>query len=164
MAAPTAGISLLHGGHEVPKILRMSSHRRVGNWVDRGEAPEAKIARVLSYSLGRDPADTNLAEWSVALRAMVEADANEVQVATYLGTLPGSDTWPGSTRRLLAIAIWHIAKSGLVRDTALRRIAELLPGGPPTESLSQFLERAISNAPDRQQYQPPPGAPKPPRR
>ena len=139
----------------------MTKRRKASNWVDRGEPPEGKILRVLSYQCGRDPADPELLQWASVVRGMVEADASEVQLASYLQTLQGADGWPASTRRLLAVALWHIGKSGLLRDAASRRIAELLAHAAPTESLGEFLVRAVGNAPTREQYQPPPGAPRP---
>lgn len=142
----------------------MTKRRKASNWVDRGEPLEGKIARVLSYQFDRAPDDPELIGWSNVVRGMVEADASEVQLASYLRTLPGAEEWPPTTRRLLAIALWHIGKSGLVRDAAARRIEELLPHQPPGESLGQFLVRAVGNAPDREQYRPPPGTPKPGRR
>ena len=65
---------------------------------------------------------------------------------------------------VLAIALWHIAKCGLVRAAAVRRIAELLPAQPAPEPLGAFLTRAVVNAPVRVQYQPPSGTPQPRRR
>jgi hypothetical protein len=141
----------------------MTKRRKASNWVDRDEPLEGKLARVLSYHFGRDPADAELADWASVIRGVVEADASEVHLASYLGSLPGALEGLGSSRHLLAVALWHIAKAGLVRDAAARRVEELLPHQPPQEPLGQFLERALRNAPDRAQYQPPPGTPKPKR-
>ena len=59
---------------------------------------------------------------------MVEADSTEVHVAGYLRTVAGAFDrlelepvlW-----RTLAIALWHIAKTGLVWDHAVRHVAAL---------------------------------------
>lgn len=139
----------------------MTKRRKASNWVDRGEPLEGKVARVLSNHFGLDPAEPPVTEWASAIRGMVEADASEVQVASFLGSFEAGAALPTRERRLLAIAVWHIAKSGLVRAAALRRIEELLPGQPPPETLRSFLARAVTNAPVRAQYQPPPGTPLP---
>lgn len=105
-----------------------------------------------------------MTEWASAIRGMVEADAGEVHVASFLGTFEEGAVMPAKARRLLAIALWHIAKCGLVRAAAVRRIAELLPAQPAPEPLGAFLTRAVVNAPVRVQYQPPSGTPQPRRR
>ncbi|HWA58480.1 MAG TPA: hypothetical protein VG692_14565 [Gemmatimonadales bacterium] len=106
-----------------------------------------------------------LLEWASVIRGMVEADASEVQLAAYLNTLPApAGTKPPPHPRLLALALWHIAKCGLVRDAAERRVTELMANQPRGESMGEFLARAVANAPDREQYRPPPGAPRPKRR
>ncbi len=139
----------------------MTRPRRSGNWVQRDEPLEDKLIRVMAYQFKRPTGDPKLMEWASLLRGMVEADASEVQVAAWLATLPPPlDAPPGHTR-LLAIALWHIAKCGLVRDAADRRITELMRGQPRQESMGEFLARTVANAPDRPQYQPPPGTPKP---
>lgn len=142
----------------------MTSRHQGGNWVQRDEPLEDKLVRVLAYQFGRPANDPVLIEWASVIRGMVEADASEVQVAAWLATLatPRGDRAPEV--RLLAVALWHIAKCGLVRDAAERRVAELLKDQPPRESMGEFLARAVANAPDRVQYQPPPGTPRPRRR
>ena len=126
----------------------MTASSRGGNWVDRDEPLEEKLLRVFAHAYKRETTDPTILEWASVLRGMVEADASEAQVASYLGSLPGADSMPGTSRRLLAIALWHIAKVGLVRDGSQRRIGELLPYQPPQEPLSTFLDRAIRRAPD----------------
>lgn len=138
----------------------MTSRRRASNWVQRDEPLEEKLMRVLAYQYGCPTSDPRLMEWASVLRGMVEADASEVQVAAWLGTLPAPEGEAPARTRLLAIALWHIAKCGLVRDSADRRIAELMRGQAPQESMGEFLARAVANAPDRIQYQPPPGTPR----
>ena len=142
----------------------MTKRRKASNWVDRGEPLEGKVARVLSYHVVLDPAEPPVTEWASAIRGMVEADASEVHVASFIGSFPQGAALPPRERRLLAIALWHIAKSGLVRAAAQRRIEEVLQGQPAPESLSSFLARAVANAPVRTQYEPPPGTPQPRRR
>jgi hypothetical protein len=137
----------------------MTKRREASNWVDRDEPVEGKLARVLSFLFDRDPAAPEVLEWASTIRSMVEADASEVQLAAYLGSLPGAASLTESPR-LLAIAFWHIAKSGLVRDAAARRAEELGGAQLPAEPLSEFLERTILAAPEREQYRPPADTPK----
>ena len=98
---------------------------KASNWVDRGEPSEPKIAKTLRHFLGFDVpvADAQLLEYAGILVGMVAADASEIQVASYLGSLEEQHGRPRSSarhRRLEAIAIWHIAKAALTRDEALR--------------------------------------------
>ena len=95
------------------------------NWVDRGEPPERKIVKALRHFLGfaSAPGDAELDAQARVLVGMVEADASEVQIAAYLGHLEDQIERPrvdGAHRRLVAIAIWHIAKAALTRDEAMR--------------------------------------------
>jgi hypothetical protein len=122
------------------------------NWVDRGEPAEPKIAAALRHFLGFNVAmdDASLLDEARTLLGMVAADASEIQVASYLGYLEDQVGRPRSearTRRLEAIAIWHIGKAALTRDRALSFVE-----GRPTdatvdhERLSQWLAARI--APD----------------
>jgi hypothetical protein len=125
---------------------------RASNWVDRGESPEPKITSALRHFLGFDVAvdDAHLLKEARTLIAMVAADASEIQLASYLGYIEaqlGRARSDARTRRLEAIAIWHIAKAALTRDHALR----LLDGQPADatvdhERLSDWLAARI--APD----------------
>ncbi|MFN8654656.1 MAG: hypothetical protein U0133_22335 [Gemmatimonadales bacterium] len=142
----------------------MTRGRRGGNWVQRDEPLEDKLVRVLGYQFKRATSDPVLMEWASVIRGMVEADASEVQVAAWVAKLTTPDGMRSAEPRLLAVALWHIAKCGLVRDAADRRVTELMRDKPPRESMGEFLARAVANAPDRIQYQPPPGTPKPRRR
>jgi hypothetical protein len=126
----------------------MTTRTSGGNWVDRDEPLEEKLLRVLAHTYRRELTDRAVLDWCSVLRGMVEADASEVQVSSYLASLPGAESISTSDRRLLAIALWHIAKAGLVRDSCQRRVAELMPHQPPQEPLSTFLDRAIRGAPD----------------
>lgn len=102
---------------------------KAGNWVDRGEPPEPTLKRVLSFYLGLDLGtdDASLTEYANLLRGMAEADATEVHIARYLGTLEerhAVKTHGPVERRSLAIALWHVVKSAEVRDRAMRLLSE----------------------------------------
>ena len=117
--------------------------RKAGNWVDRGEAPEPTLRRILAHYFGRhDPADGPwLDQHAAAIRGMVEADATEVHVASYLYRVlrdTGAPVPPGG--RVTAIALWHAAKVALVRDFAERVLSGEIPRPEPTpEPLSHWL-------------------------
>ena len=127
---------------------------RASNWVDRGEAPEPKIAGALRHFIGFDVAtdDAALLDEARTLVAMVSADASEIQVASYLGCVEekfGRARSDARTRRLQAIAIWHSAKAALTRDRALR----LLSGAPSDatiehQHLSEWLATRIASVDD----------------
>jgi hypothetical protein len=96
----------------------------MSNWVDRGEPAEPHLVRVLAFFLEREPAAhaTWLHQQAVIVRGMVDANASEVQVASFVGYLEellGRPISPAPTRRGVAIALWHIAKAGLTRDRLL---------------------------------------------
>lgn len=119
------------------------------NWVNRGEPAERKLTRVLRHFLEYDPAasDLQLGEYAGVLEGMVAADASEVQVAGYLGHVEdqlGRTRSPAAHRRLVAIAVWHIAKAALIRDDAVRLLRD---GVPPATSaharLSDWLAERI---------------------
>jgi len=132
----------------------VTKRQKASNWVDRGETLEGKLGRVLGAQCQRDQNDPQLVSWVSIIRGMVEADASEVQLSNYLGTLPRIDELSAPNRRILAIALWHIAKSGLVRDDAARHLERVRAQLPPDEPLAVALERAIRNAPERDQYEP----------
>jgi hypothetical protein len=113
-------------------------NRNATNWVDRNQGPEPELTRVLEFYLGRDAVMTpvRLREHVLPIRGMVEADAGEVSVASYLAPVEaevglGDDrTRP---RRTTAIALWHIAKCAELRDRARRLVQHgIRPGLPPT--------------------------------
>jgi hypothetical protein len=94
---------------------------RVSNWVDRGEPAQQHLSRVLVRFLELSPEDnaSALAEYSETILAFVAADGSEVQLADYLADLQnrhGREVSPGRLRRYVAVALWHIAKAGLLRD------------------------------------------------
>ncbi len=102
------------------------------NWVDRGEPAERKLVRVLRHFLEFDADAATLERGADTILGMVDADASEVQVAAYLGTLEDEQGLPRSParfRRLVAIAAWHVAKAALTRDTAVRHL-----GAAPRET------------------------------
>jgi hypothetical protein len=97
------------------------------NWVDRGQAPEPELTRVLASYLGQDPKapDLKLRPHVDAIRCMVEADSTEVHLAGYLKEVEqafGITEEDGRRRRSVAIALWHIAKCAELRDRARRLI------------------------------------------
>jgi hypothetical protein len=126
------------------------SRGKAGNWVDRGEPLEATLGRVLGHSLRMELTDDRLAEHVNTIRGLVEADATEVHVSRYLRDIRATLGLPEldpPVRRTLAIALWHIAKAGLIRDRAERRAAELMRQLPPEEPLAERLAAAILRAP-----------------
>lgn len=121
-----------------------------GNWVDRGDPLESALARVLAHALQRDVVDAEVAAHVLTIRGLVEAGSTEVHVAGYLRTVYaacGQAEPEPTARRTLAIALWHIAKSGLVRDAMTREIASLRRALPPALPLSAQLRDAILRAP-----------------
>lgn len=124
-------------------------HPGASNWVDRGEPAARKLAKVLRNFLGFDaPAsDDALRGYAAVLEGMVAADASEVQVADYLGSLEDENGIPRSTarhRRLVAIAVWHVAKAASARD----ELARVLRDGAPQATadrvpLSEWLAERL---------------------
>ena len=101
---------------------------RASNWVDRGQAAEPELTRVLAYYVGQDPKapEASLRVHVDAIRGMVEADSTEVHLASYLKEVEqafGVTEEHGRRRRAVAIALWHIAKCAELRDRA-RRLME----------------------------------------
>lgn len=97
--------------------------RKASNWVDRGEPPVPQVQRTLTFFFDRhDVADEVwLCEAAQTIVGMVDADASDVMVAGYLKYLArehGIEFPPRA--RLASVAVWHIAKAALVRDTAVR--------------------------------------------
>jgi len=120
------------------------------NWVDRGDLIESALSRVLGYAVERSTDDPELCAQVLIIRGMAEADSTEVHVAGYLRTvavaLDQHELEP-TLRRTLAIALWHIAKTGLLRDTTARRTAEMRRTLPPEPPLADRLHEAITGAP-----------------
>ena len=126
-------------GMDVP-ILTSS---KAGNWVDRGEPPEPKLRHILAFYFDRHAESDEpwLAEHATAIRGLVDADATEVHVATYLYRALRDLGLPAPPRgRVTAIALWHVAKAALVRDFAELVLRGEIPRPVPTpEPLSQWL-------------------------
>ena len=112
--------------------------RKSNNWVDRGEAPDGTLRRVLAYHFGKHGVDDLvwLQERAMAVLAMVQADANEVELTSYLRSISRElglpDGEPAGTRGV-AVSLWHIAKVALVRDLAERVLRGDVPANIPTE-------------------------------
>jgi hypothetical protein len=140
------------------------SRGKAGNWVDRGEPLEPTLGRVLGHSLGLESTDARLTEYVHTIRGLVEADATEVHVARYVRDIRTSLSLPEMDpphRRTLAIALWHIAKAGLIRDRAERRAAELMIQLPPQAPLADRLAAAIIRAPVTEPTRKPAKKPRP---
>ncbi len=122
---------------------------KASNWVDRGEPAEPKIAKALRHFLGFDAPveDATLLEYAGIIVGMAAADASEVQVSAYLGHLEDGAGLQRSTarhRRLVAVAVWHIAKAALTRDRALRLLDGEAPAAPAEHArLSDWLAERI---------------------
>ena len=124
---------------------------KAGNWVDRGEPPEPTLRRILAFYFDRHETTDEpwLAERATAIRGLVDADATEVHVATYLYRELRDLGLPAPPRgRVTAIALWHAAKAALVRDFAESVLRGDVPRPEPTpEPLSQWLtERLLTPA------------------
>jgi hypothetical protein len=124
----------------VTMALRSS---KAGNWVDRGEPPEPTLVRILAFYFDRhDETDRPwLTEHATAIRGLVEADATEVHVASYLYRVLRDLGLPAPPRgRVTAIALWHAAKAASVRDLAERVLRGEVPRPVPTpDRLSHWL-------------------------
>ncbi|WP_411282351.1 hypothetical protein [Gemmatimonas sp.] len=108
------------------------------------------MARVLGHAIGRDATDPAVEVHVLTIRGMVEADSTEVHVSGYLRTVwttEGHAELEPTARRTLAIALWHIAKAGLVRDAMAREIASLRCASPAGRPLGDQLRDAILGAP-----------------
>ena len=119
--------------------------KKAGNWVDRGEPPNPTLRRVLAHFFERlEPADEPwLEEHVLIILGMVAADATEIHIAGYLRSVVhehGSPTREPLGARSAGIALWHIAKTALVRDMAERVLnADLSHPGPQTDALGHWL-------------------------
>lgn len=84
-----------------------------------------------------------------AVLGMVAADGMEVHVAGYLRSVArdlGLESGQPPSTRVVAIALWHVAKAALVRDFAARGLRGEVPVNAPTEErLSRWLvERLLT--------------------
>ena len=140
------------------------SSRKASNWVDRGDALEQTLGRVLGHALGVDADDPRLHEHLLAIRGLVEADATEVHITRYVRPLFSrflQRDEDATLTRTLGIALWHIAKAGLVRDRAARRADELIRQLPPEPRLADQLRDAILRAPVEEPTRAPAAVPPP---
>jgi hypothetical protein len=110
------------GGRELLEPDRMT-RRDVGNWVDRGQAPEPELTRVLAIYFDTDPDREGVAlrPHVVAIRDMVEAGTSAGDVAGYLKHVErerGVGPVDGRVRALASVALWHVAQVARVRASA----------------------------------------------
>jgi len=119
--------------------------KKANNWVDRGEAPGPTLERQLAHFFGRheDEHFSWLQDHANAVLGMVAGDATEVHVVGYLRSIEqelGEPRRPAMPMRILAVALWHIAKAALVRDLAERVLRGDIPPNDPTSGrLSHWL-------------------------
>ena len=124
---------------------RSLTTKRAHNWVDRGDAADPTIQRLLAhlYGLELDHHRGELELPASTLIGMVAADATEVHLVGYLRSVGrdlGVDQPPSRDVRLTAIAIWHAAKVALVRDFAERVLRGDVPPNDPTgQPLNKWL-------------------------
>jgi hypothetical protein len=119
--------------------------KKASNWVDRGASPIPTLQRVLAHFFERFMADDGpwLEEHATTILGMVAADATEVHLAGYLRSVvrdAGGPVREPLGARPAAIALWHIAKAGLVRDFAERVLQGEVPVNEPTpDTLSHWI-------------------------
>ncbi len=126
----------------------MTTHR--SNWVERGDPIEPEVGRVLAHLLGVAVDDARLEQPVLAIRGLVEARGSEMDVTVYVRRLfePFGRLSPDvAVTRLVGCALWHVVKTGLVRNHAHRRVEELMRQLPPEAPLAVRLAAAIERAP-----------------
>jgi len=99
------------------------TRRDVGNWVDRGQSPDAELNRVLAIYLTKDPELDGIALrlYAMAIKGMVEAGTSAADLAGYLRHVEGElglAPQEGRVRALASIALWHVVQVGRVRGNA----------------------------------------------
>jgi hypothetical protein len=131
----------------------MARSRSSGNWVDRGAPADEKLLQVLAHYLGcPDAVDAPHSAWlreaARDVAGMVAANASEVQVAGYVRSVARSrGRLPEEIRggRLVAVALWHVAKAAEVRDRAVHALRAAGALGPTSAPLGDWLaERLLS--------------------
>ncbi len=126
----------------------MTKHR--GNWVERNDPIEPEVSRVLAHLLGVSAPDARLEEHALAIRGLVESRGSEIDVTAYVRRMfePFDRLAPDpAVTRLVGCALWHVVKTGLVRNNAQRRVEELMRQLPPEAPLAMRLAAAIERAP-----------------
>jgi hypothetical protein len=125
----------------------MMSRSTGANWIERGAPPEPVMCRVLAAFLDLDPESPprELESDARTIRGMAEANANELQVVSYLKDIErrfGREGVPPVSRRTVAVCLWHIAKVGEIREQLLRLQAQTARQSPQ-EPLSDWLAARI---------------------
>ena len=127
------------------------------NWVDRGESPAPTIFRVLQFFFDRHGEEDEvwLQETAEIVVGMVEANGSEVRIAGYLKAVAREHGIEFPMRaRLTSIALWHIAKVGLVRDAAVREMkTEPFEQSKETRLLSDWLAASLLTPEEFAQYE-----------
>jgi hypothetical protein len=137
--------------------MAILSSTKADNWVDRGEAAEPVLSRILAHYFQRHAATDEpwLNAHASAVRGLVEAGGSEVHVANYLyRTLRELDQPAPPRGRVTAIALWHVAKAALVRDFAERVLCGEVP--PPVatpDSLSHWLAARLLTADELEAFE-----------
>jgi hypothetical protein len=133
--------------------------RKASNWVDRGESPNRTLRRVLAHFFERfAPEDEPwLDEHANVIVGMVAADASEVHLAGYLMSVVreiGAPAREPVGARPTAIALWHIAKSALVRDFAERVLSgDVPPNAQTPDTLSHWIAGRLLSPDELARYE-----------
>ena len=133
--------------------------KKASNWVDRGEPPNPTMRRVLAHFFERlDVSDEPwLDEHAQTVIGMVAADATEVHIAGYLRSVvreTGAPSRHPLGARPVAISLWHIAKSALVRDFAERVLRGEVPVNEPTpDSFSHWIASRLLDADELRRFE-----------
>jgi hypothetical protein len=133
--------------------------KKASNWVDRGEPANPTLRRVLAHFFERlDPADEPwLEEHVLIVLGMVAADATEIHIAGYLRSVVREVGFPKREplgARIVAVALWHIAKAALVRDFAERVLRGEVPVNAPTpDSFSHWIASRLLTASELDRFE-----------
>ncbi len=119
--------------------------RGANNWVDRGEPDLPQLVAVLRHFLGpeRDISEERLEDAARDIQGLVWGHATELHVSGYLRRLGEEldiDENELPPRRMVAAALWSIAKLAMVRDNALRVLnGQPVPAPVQPPALSEWL-------------------------
>jgi hypothetical protein len=138
----------------------MARSRRIGNWVDRGAPADEKLLQVLAHYLGcaeavDAPDSAWLREAARDIAGMVAANASEVQVAGYVRSLARArGRSPEEVRgaRLVAVALWHVAKAAEVRDRAVQALRAAGALDATREPLGDWLAKRLLSPEEHAAY------------